>query len=347
MRTHCTLNPSVLFQWLMQGLMTWGGVFLFTVPLHAEQSQLDQSVFLRAKQATVGILADTQDPRMPDVPGKLIVRGTGFHLKDGYIVTARHAAEKYEPATGSVIPKQIRILTDNLHELPAMLVGENAFMDVVVYRVPEQHRSILPGGTLFNVADVAIGMEVFTVGYPLGWGPTMAFGRVGNMNVFLPTVETRLIQADLSSCSGNSGGGVFNAQGEVIGIVHAVIRTEKEETTSSCSRLTFAIPGILAERIVSSAIAGKPLAFSRLGVQLTAVREGTKLRTVVKEVMEPAKSAGLQKHDLLLEIDGVEILDGAQLKNYLIERTTPGQTVAVKVRRVDVDLTLHVVLGGG
>ncbi|MCP9455778.1 MAG: S1C family serine protease [Nitrospira sp.] len=332
-----------LFGWLM----TWGGMFLFAVPLHAEQGQLDQSAFLRAKQATVGILADTQDLRMPDVPGKLVVRGTGFHLKDGYIVTARHAAEKYEPVMGSVIPREIRILTDNLHELPAILVGDNAFMDVVVYRVPEEHRAIIPGGTSFNVADMAVGTEVFTVGYPLGWGPAMAFGRVGNTNVFLPTVETRLIQADLSSCSGNSGGGVFNAQGEVIGIVHAVIRTEKEDTTSSCGRLTFAIPGILAERIVSAAIAGKPLAFSRLGLHLTSVREGTKLLTVVKDVVEPAKSAGVQKHDIILEIDGVKIIDGAQLKNYLIERTTPGQTVAVKVRRAGVDLTLHIVLRGG
>ncbi|MCP9449574.1 MAG: S1C family serine protease [Nitrospira sp.] len=343
MRPHFAQKPSVVFL----RLMIIGGVLLPSPQLQAEQSQLNQSAFLRAKQATVGILADTQDPRMPDVPGKLVVRGTGFHLKDGYIVTARHAAEKYEPATGSVIPQQIRILTDNLHELPAVLVGENAFMDVVVYRVPQEHRSVLPGNAVFNVADAAVGTEVFTVGYPLGWGPTMAFGRLGNTNVFLPTVETRLMQADLSSCSGNSGGGVFDAKGEVIGIVHAVIRTEKEETASSCSRLTFAIPGILAERIVSSAIAGKPLAFSRLGVQLTSVREGTKLRMAVKDVGEPAKSAGLQRHDLLLEIDGVEIIDGAHLKNYLIERTTPGQTVAVKVRRVDVDLTLHVVLGGG
>jgi serine protease Do len=67
----------------------------------------------------------------------------------------------------------------------------------------------------------------------------------------------------------------------------------------------------------------------------------------VKDVAYPAKEAGIQKHDILLAIEDTEILDAAQLKNYLIEHTTPGQEVSVKVRRIDADLTFHVVLGGG
>jgi serine protease Do len=67
----------------------------------------------------------------------------------------------------------------------------------------------------------------------------------------------------------------------------------------------------------------------------------------VKDVADPAKAAGIQKHDILLAIEDTEILDAAQLKNYLIERTTPGQEVSVKVRRIDADLTFHVILSGG
>ncbi len=320
---------------------------VFAFPTHAETVLPTQDAFLRAKQVTVGILAETQDQRIPEKPGKVAVRGTGFHLRDGYVVTARHAAEKHDPTTGTIIQKRIRILTNDLHELPADLVGDSAFMDVVVYRVAEPHRSKLQAGTSFVTGDVVPGMEVFTVGYPLGWGPTMAFGRLGNTNTFLQTVDTRLIQADLSACSGNSGGGLFNGQGEIVGIVHAVIQTDKEETQSYCSRMAFAIPGILAERIVNAAVSGKPLAFSKLGLHLTSVKDGTRLRVAVKDVAEPAKAAGLQKHDILLAIEETEILDAAQLKNFLIERTTPGQDVAIKVRRVDADLTFHVVLGGG
>lgn len=325
----------------------WAGVTMLAVPLSAEPTPLSQETFLHAKQATVGILEDTQDQRTPEKPGKIVVRGTGFHLRDGYVITARHAAEKHDPSAGTIIQKHVRILTTDLNELPADLVGESAFMDVVIYRIAEQDRSKLQAGASFATGDVLPGMEVFTVGYPLGWGPTMAFGRLGNTNTFLQTVETRLLQADLSACSGNSGGGLFNARGEIVGIMHAIIQTEKDETQAHCSRMTFAIPGIIAERIVNAALAGKPLTFSKLGIHMTSVKDGTKWRMAVRDVTDPAKAAGIQKHDILLAIEDTEILDAAQLKNYLIERTTPGQKVSLKVRRIDADLTFHVVLGGG
>jgi serine protease Do len=323
------------------------GVTMLTARLNAEPTPLSQETFLHAKQATVGILEDTQDQRTPEKPGKIVVRGTGFHLRDGYVVTARHAAENHDVSTGAMIQKHVRILTNDLHELPADLVGDSSFMDVVIYRIAEPHRSKLQAGTSFATGEAAPGMEVFTVGYPLGWGPTMAFGRLGNTNTFLQTVETRLIQADLSACSGNSGGGLFNTHGDVVGIMHAIIQTEKEETQAHCSRMTFAIPGILAERIVNAALSGKPLTFSKMGIHLTPVKDGTKWRMAVKDVADPAKEAGIQKHDILLTIEDQEILDAAQLKNYLIERTTPGQRVSVKVRRIDADLTFTVALGGG
>jgi serine protease Do len=300
----------------------------------------------RAKKATVGILEDTQDPRVPDKPGKIKIRGTGFHLHNGYIVTARHAVEKNSPM-GHIVPRIIHILTTDLHELVAQIVGESAYLDVVVYRLNQKDRPILDVGTGFAAEPPDVGSEVFTVGYPMGWGPTMAFGRIGNANTFLQTVETRLLQADLSACSGNSGGALYNEGGEVVGIMHAVIQTDKEESQVFCSQMAFAIPGTLASRIVAAAIEGKPLAFSKLGIQMTAVKDGTKWRMAVKDVSEPAKAAGIQKHDIILAVEDTEILDAAHLKNYLIERTVPGQRVSVKVRRAEADLTFTVTLAGG
>jgi serine protease Do len=317
-----------------------------TQPVWGESLSSDSTdVFERAKRATVGILEDTQDPRTPEKPGKIAVRGTGFHLRDGYIVTARHAVERNSPS-GPTLPTHIRLITTDLHELPAQIVGESAYLDVVVYRVAEKNRALITATTSFATTSVGPGTEVFTIGYPMGWGPTMAFGRIGNANTFLQTVETRLLQADLSACSGNSGGGLFDMAGEIVGVMHAIIQTEKDEAQVHCSQMAFAIPSTLAQRIVAAAIDGKPLAFSKLGIQLDGVKDGTKLRIAVKDVTEPAKSAGIQKHDIILAVDDMEILDAAHLKNYLIERTTPGQRVTVKVRRVDVDLTFTVTLSG-
>ena len=110
--------------------------------------------------------------------------------------------------------------------------------------------------------------------------------------------------------------------------------------------MTFAILGILAEHIVNAAFAGKQLTFFKLGSHLISVKDGTKWRMAVKDLADPAKQAGIHKHEILLAIEDREILDAAQLKNYLIGRTTPGQEVSVKVCRIDADLTFHVVLGG-
>jgi serine protease Do len=86
----------------------WAGVTMLALPLNAEPTPLSQETFLRAKHVTVGILEDTQDQRTPEKPGKVVVRGTGFHLRDGYVITARHAAERRDPSTGTIIQKHVR-----------------------------------------------------------------------------------------------------------------------------------------------------------------------------------------------------------------------------------------------
>ena len=133
-----------IFRWPLASLAFafWMVAGFPVASVHATET-FAASALDRAKLATVGVLEDTQDQRTPDKPGKILVRGTGFHLRDGYIVTARHAAEKHDATTGTILEKQIRILTTDLHELTADLVGDSAFMDVVVYRVAETHRAKL------------------------------------------------------------------------------------------------------------------------------------------------------------------------------------------------------------
>jgi serine protease Do len=77
------------------------------------------------------------------------------------------------------------------------------------------------------------------------------------------------------------------------------------------------------------------------------VKDGTKWRVAVRDAVEPARSAGVQKTDIVVAIDDTDIADAAQLKNYLIERTTPGQQVKLRIRRGDVELTFTVTLSGG
>jgi serine protease Do len=321
-------------------------VLMSAVPASADSSGAQPSSAVeQAMQATVGILAETPAERGSGFHGRMSIRGTGVHVQAGHIVTARHAVER-DQGGKKALPKEIYILTADLAELPAQLVGGSAYLDVVLYRIGEAHRDQLQTATPFAGTGALAGDHVFTVGYPLGWGPAVAYGRIGNPNTFLPTAETRLLQVDLSACSGNSGGGLFNAAGELVGVMHAIIKTDQGQDDHRCSRMAFAVPAILAQRIVTALTGGKQPSFSRLGVHMAQVRIGAKWRVSVGDVTGPAKDGGVRKGDLLLAINGTAITDAAQLKNYLMEHTTPGQTVTLRVLRGDQELQLSITLTG-
>lgn len=296
----------------------------------------------QAKRATVGILQVSEDIDKA-TKTHFSVRGSGFHLRDGYIVTARHAVERQQGGK-TVIPKEISVLTPMLEEFPATLVGVNAFLDMVVYRVDIREGSSL-GNASFAQEPPQSGEQLFTVGYPLGWGPAVGYGRLGNPNTFLPTAQTRLLQVDLSACSGNSGGGLFNGKGELVGMVHAIIQTETTQGERRCSRFAFAVPGPLVQRIATALIEGKNPHFPRVGINMTVVKVGTRWRVAVAKATGPARNGGMRKGDILLSIDDTEITSAAQFKNYLIERTTSGQRVTIKVRRGETEKSILVTLG--
>lgn len=300
----------------------------------------------RAKHVTVGILRDDQDAQYQVGQARFSLRGTGISVGNGYVVTAQHAVMRTEAGT-KVISRQITILTADLDELPALLTGMNAFADLAVYRVSGEAAQMEVATARFAEGEPEPGDEVFTVGYPLGRGPVVMFGRIGTLNTYLPTVESRLFQVDLSACSGNSGGGLFNVKGEIVGLVHAVILTETVQGQGGCSRFAFAVPAALVHRIMTALITGAQPSFSRLGIHLTAAKLGTRWRVAVADPVGPALEAGIRKGDILLSIENMEITDAAQLKTYLVERTMPGQRVAVRVLRGNTEHLLFVTLGTG
>lgn len=335
-----TMRRGRRVQALWKGFIMWAFVL---APTFAA-AQPSAATIERSKLATVGVLQSGEDTQSPASKTHFTMRGTGVHLHDGYLLTARHVVERDEEGR-KVVPKQITIMTSKLEEATAQLVGGSAFLDLAVYRLPADLSARLPE-TVFADADAAAGSDAYTIGYPMGWGPAMMFGRVGNPNTFLPTADTRLVQLDLGACSGNSGGGVFNDAGHLIGIMHAIIQTETAQAGDQrCSRFGFAIPGSLAQKVVTAVAQGEQPSFARLGVGLAAVRVGSAWRMAASDVTGPAKEAGLRKGDILLAIDDTEITDGAQLKNYLIERTNPGQRVSIKVLRGQDEQTLTVTLG--
>src|SRR5690606_9452546 len=136
----------------------------------------------QAKRATVGILQSDQSESSRLGQGLPVnVRGSGLHIGQGVIVTARHAVERAEGGT-FVIPESIQIVTDDLRELPAARQGANTYLDVAVYRLQASESDWPPAHIVFSESEVTYGDPVFTVGYPLRWGPAITFGTIGNPN---------------------------------------------------------------------------------------------------------------------------------------------------------------------
>ena len=163
----------------------------------------------QAKHGTVGILDQSSGANGIS----LSVRGSGIYLGDGYLLTARHATTL--PGGGTTVdPPHVSVVSSTLEEVAGTLVGVNQFLDVALYRIPQE---TLPQGLsarTFSQAEALPGERVFTVGYPLGWGPAISYGYVGNPDTFLQTVQSRLLQVDLSACSGNSGEGCSIRKGK-------------------------------------------------------------------------------------------------------------------------------------
>lgn len=333
---HLTILISLVL-WLSCGL---------SPVLAAEQgSNLRAHAIEQAKLATVGILqAGSMQTEESGYDAPVKIRGTGIHLGQGVIVTVRHAVERSKGAK-SVVPDVIHVLTDDLRELPADRQGANVYLDVAVYKLQGDESDWPLPAVKFAEHDVTYGDDVFTVGYPMGRGPALSFGKVGNPNTFLPTVQSRLVQVDLSACRGNSGGGLLNHKGQLVGLIHAIIQTEGSQLERGCSRFGFALPGRLVERVVKAVLAGNIPGFSVLGIHLQTLKEGTRRVLGVAKATGPSRHAGFRKGDVLLAIDDEAITTAAQLKNYLIEQTEPGQTVVLRVRRGDTQRMISVKLG--
>ena len=320
------------------------GLCLLTPSLLLANTSDFAEIVNEAKHGTVGILKQTEARSTSPNRRSLTVKGSGIYLGDGYVLTARHATKR-EGEGKTVDPLHVSVISSTLEESSATLVGVNDFLDVALYRVPQETRPHGLSPRTFSQAEALPGDRVFTVGYPLGWGPAISYGRIGNPNTFLPTIQSRLLQVDLSSCSGNSGGGLFNAQGEIVGVVHAIIQTEKTQGERHCSRFAFAVPGPLVHKIVAALIQDKPVHFSKLGLQLTSVKIGKQWRMAVAQATGPARRAGFKKGDVLLSIDNQRVDSASQLKNYLIERTQPFQSVSIRILRDHKEKLIRVILG--
>ena len=265
--------------------------------------------------------------------------GSGFIIdEDGIVVTNNHVIQDAD---------DIIVRVNGDQEFKAKVLGADPLMDIAVLQL-ETKEKFIP--VSFGDSDKArIGDWVLAIGNPFGLGGTVTAGIISarNRSIGLSRYED-FIQTDASINSGNSGGPLFDMEGNVIGINTAILGR------NGSIGIGFSIPSNSAQQVIKQLIEFGETKRGWLGVriqdvtkEIAEVEQLDKPRgALVASVAEnsPSAKAGIEAGDIILEFNGVEIKQMKELPA-IVARTEVGKNVDVKIWRNKKEITKKVLLG--
>ena len=271
-------------------------------------------------------------------PRKQHALGSGFIIsRDGYVVTNNHVIAEAEEISVK--------LQDEETEYEAKIVGRDPETDLALLKIDVKRR--LPILDFADSDDIKVGEWVIAIGNPFGLGHTVtsgiisATGRVIGAGPF-----DDFLQTDASINPGNSGGPLLNMDGKVVGINSAIV--------AAASGIGFAIPSNMAKNVIEQLRTKKKVSRGWLGVTIQNVDENTAKAlglpspegALVASVVEddPAGKAGVKTSDVIIEVNGEEIEDGADLIR-TVAALEPGEKVKLMVWRDGKKRLLTAILG--
>ncbi len=256
--------------------------------------------------------------------------GSGFIVSsDGYILTNAHVVDSATKVTVK--------LTDR-REFAAKVIGVDESSDVAVIKIEGKN---LPVVRIGDVSLVRPGQWVVAIGSPFGFENSVTAGVVSAtaraMNNGSPTNYVNFIQTDVAVNPGNSGGPLFNLNGEVIGI-----NSQIYSSTGSYAGLSFAIPVDVAINVRDQLIKTGVVSRGRIGVQVqpvtSALAESYGLDrprgAAVSVVTDggPAAKAGIKPDDVILAVNGRLIENSSDLPP-LVAAVRPGAKAELDIWR--------------
>lgn len=274
--------------------------------------------------------------------GRLTGYGSGFVYKKegnyGYVLTNNHVVED---------ASEIKLTLSNGEEVDAEVLGTDSYMDIAVLRMDGD--AVLQVAQIGDSTEAKLGDTIFTVGTPVSteYAGTVTKGIISGENREITVTDNgtsymmEAIQIDASINPGNSGGPLVNINGEVIGI-NSVKLVE-----SSIEGMGFAIPIEVAMSQIDKLENGEAIARPVIGVSLydldslplvgnsdLRVDDSIKSGVVVNSVDSgsDAEAAGLQRNDIITEVDGTTVKSSAHLK-YLLYKHNIGDSVKLTIVR--------------
>ena len=273
-------------------------------------------------------------------PRQVSSLGSGFIIDArGYIVTNNHVIAEAD---------EVRVILHDNTELPAKIVGRDPETDMAVLKV--ESKQPLKPIAWGDSGKLRVGEWVLAIGNPLGLGGTVTAGIVSARGRDIGAGRyDDFIQTDASINKGNSGGPLFNRNGEVIGINTAIF-----SQSGGSIGIGFAVPSNMARPVVQQLIDFGRTKRGWLGVQIQSVTDEMvedlgldKARgALIAKVIPggPAEKAGMQSGDVIVSLDGKPIASTNALTRAVAE-TAVGKAVAVEVLRKGKKQTLRATLG--
>lgn len=272
--------------------------------------------------------------------------GSGFIVSaDGYVVTNNHVIQP----DGSAQLESVTVTMPDGTEYPAEVVGRDQASDLAVLKI--SGRGNFPFVHFGDSSQARVGDWVIAIGNPFGLGGTVTSGIVSAVyrNTQSGGAYDRYIQTDASINRGNSGGPLFDMQGNVIGINNAIF-----SPSGGSVGIGFAIPAETAAPIVDKLISGEEIQRGYLGIRLQPVTDefadalgidknhGEYVQQVVEG--EAAARAGLQAGDVVMRVDGKDVTP-SQTLSFIVANIAPGSRINVQVLRDGKTLSLPVTVG--
>ncbi len=272
--------------------------------------------------------------------------GSGFIISsDGYVVTNNHVIS---PQGRGEVEEISVTLTDGT-ELPAKLIGNDASSDLAVLKI--ERREPFPFVKFGDSSQARVGDWVIAIGNPFALGGTVTSGIVSAVyrNTGSGGAYDRYIQTDASINRGNSGGPLFDMQGNVIGINNAIF-----SPSGGSVGIGFAIPAEIAAPIVEKLRTGQEIERGYLGVQIQPVagdladsldlpqNHGEFVQSV--EPGQSADKAGIEPGDVITRVDGKEVTNDQTL-SYLVANIAPGKRIQIELYRQGQRRTVNATVG--
>ncbi|SAL80067.1 protease Do [Caballeronia peredens] len=265
--------------------------------------------------------------------------GSGFIVSsDGYILTNAHVVDNANVVTVKLTDKR---------EYRAKVIGADKQSDVAVLKIDAKNLPIVKIG---DPNGSKVGQWVVAIGSPYGFDNTVTSGIISAKSRALPNENyTPFIQTDVPVNPGNSGGPLFNLQGEVIGI-NSMIYSQ----TGGFQGLSFAIPINEAIKVKDALIKTGHVDRGRLGVTVQGMNQSLANSFGMKspqgalvssvEAGGPAAKAGLQPGDVITSLNGVPVSDSTSLPAQ-VAGLAPGTSAKVTVWRDKGAKDLSVTIG--